>query len=191
MPDRKASAKAELCFLAYTLLGNDRTIARVVEACKIVGVQVSQSTLEKYSARYHWIERVAEVETQARTQTQRALVRTVAEMNEGQAVGGHAMQAWAMENAAALRKAGEALDAKDIVAVHREGREAERLALGEATGRTEHITITLNTIIQEIGTVFISTNDMALPADRARAYADGADAVLRRHWLELTEGEKA
>ena len=38
------------------------------------------------------------------------MARTLAEMNEGQAIAGHAFQAWAMENAALLRASGERLE---------------------------------------------------------------------------------
>ena len=191
MANRKAPARADLLFLVYALLGKDRSLRLVSERAEMVGVKVSNSTVENYSAKYHWGDRLAEVDAQAVTETQHALIRTVAEMNEGQAVAGHAFQAWAMENAAALRAAGATLDVKDIVAVYRAGVDSERNALGEPTSRTEHTIVSINAMVAEIGTVFLRANDLTDADDRAREYAQGADAALKLLGSELSDGPPA
>lgn len=189
MPRR--AAQHELLFLVYVLLGEGRSAKRVSERAGFVGVTVSPKTVQRYSVKHHWADRLAEVEVKAQVETQRALVRSVAEMNVAQAQGGHALQAWAMENAAKLRETHVLLEARDLVAVHREGRETERMALGEATGRTEHVVLTLQTIIRELAVVFLAANDLSDAADRAREYASGSDAVLRRRAPELEEAPDA
>lgn len=180
-----------MLFLVYALLAERRSLKAVYEACGRLGVKVSERTIENYSARYGWQERVVAFDRDAQAVTQRALVRTVAEMNEGQAVAGHAFQAWAMENAAALRAKGVLLDVKDIVAVYNAGTTSERNALGEPTSRTEHAIVSINAMVAEIGVVFLRANDLADPHDRAREYAEGADAALRQLGQELTDGPQA
>ncbi len=188
MSNRQAPAKAEMLFLVYALLGASRTLKMVSDRAGLVGVEVSASTVERYSRKYNWADRLAGLDAEAGAKAQQALVRTVADMNEGQAVAGHAFQAWAMENAAALRAKGVLLDVKDIVAVYNAGTASERNALGEPTSRTEHTIVSINAMVAEIGVVFLRANDLADAHDRAREYAEGADAALRQLGTELTDG---
>ena len=191
MVNRKAPARAEMMFLAYSLMGANRSLKGLSEIAVKMGAPVSRNTLERYSARFGWQDRVDAFDKEAQAETQHALIRTVADMNEGQAVAGHAFQAWAMENAAALRATGERLEVKDIVAVYRAGVDSERNALGEPTSRTEHTIVSINAMVAEIGTVFLRANDLTDADDRAREYAQGADAALKLLGTELSDGPQA
>ena len=180
-----------MMFMAYALMGATRSLSGLAEISGRMGLKVSTNTLERYSVRFGWQDRVDAFDKDAQAETQHALIRTVADMNEGQAVAGHAFQAWAMENAAALRAAGATLDVQDIVAVYRAGVDSERNAIGEPTSRTEHTIVSINAMVAEIGTVFLRANDLADADDRAREYAQGADAALKLLGAELSDGPSA
>ncbi len=79
-----------MLFLVYALLAERRSLKAVYEACGRLGVKVSERTIENYSARYGWQERVVAFDRDAREREQRDKLDHQVPEAEGRPSGGPA-----------------------------------------------------------------------------------------------------
>ena len=193
-------ARAELWFAIFIACGTARSLTIALErGAKVVPKpHPSLTTLKRWSVAYRWQERAAELDaevTRARTGEQ---VRAVQRMNQDQAaIGAMGVQlaAFGLERlmrqvrmAEPCAKCGIApldLDADDVSRLMDTFGKWQRLALGEATDRTE-IAITIwNIIIMEITQLFLAVNIYEDADQRKREYTMGVDEVVGRHLAAL------
>ena len=66
----------------------------------------------------------------------------------------------------------------------------ERLAMGEATSRSEVINDTLTAIVKDIIALFLTVNQRTDRDDRTREFGTGAHAIIWRHVPALEGGAK-
>lgn len=134
-----ASSRQEQAFGVYLELGPDRSLAALAAALKKglarPGMKRAASlrTLEQWSVRFRWQERIAEVERKAREEVERQQVEWVKQHRERLRQEGLLLQQrgieWLRTKGAGDVKAHEAIRAIDT------GFKLEALALGEATER--------------------------------------------------------
>ena len=177
--------KANLLFGLYVALGAGRSLAAVCDIAQSAGVKTSATTLEGYSADFHWQKRLAAVEAEV-ADAEAAL--TIADMNLRQAALGQAMQDAGAHTVKAIDKNKEIVDPTDAARLIDSGSKLQRLAMGEATSRSEVINDTLTAIVKDIIALFLAVNQLADRDDRTREFGTGADAIIGRH-VPALEGE--
>ena len=134
-----ASSRQEQAFGLYLELGPDRSLAALAKALKKgtahAGMKrtVSLRTLEQWSVRFRWQERIAEIERKARQEVEHQQVEWVKQYRERLRQEGLLLQQrgleWLRTKGAGDVKAHEAIRAIDT------GFKLEALSLGEATER--------------------------------------------------------
>ena len=184
-----ASVKAAFLFAHYVELGVDRSLALLQKRCRISGVEIGSSTLEEYSTKFHWQDRLAAIEEEAHKVNDERLVQTIADMNRDQALIGRGLRTWAGNQLGMLQLSGYvAKTGQEVAATAKVGVEIERLAMGEATSRSEVINDTLTAIVKDIIALFLAVNQLTDRDDRTREFGTGADAIIARH-VPALEGE--
>ena len=152
------------------------------------GVKTSPTTLEGYSADFHWQDRLAAITEQAGQQGDDEAALTIADMNLRQAALGQAMQDAGAHTVKAINTNKEIVDPTDAARLIDSGSKLQRLAMGEATSRSEVINDTFTAIVKDIITLFLAVNQLTDRDDRTREFGTGADAIIGRH-VPALEGE--
>ena len=190
MPRRTDTAdRAELMFALYVELGASRSLDLLRRRLAEVGIVISDTTLGTYSADFHWQDRLVAIEAKARDANDERLVQSIADMNRDQALIGRGLQTWAGSQLGILQRSGYvAKTGQEVAATAKVGVEIERLAMGEATSRSEVINDTLTAIVKDIIALFLAVNQLTDRDDRTREFGTGADAIIGRH-VPALEGE--
>ncbi len=190
---RRADAirrKAELIFAVYYEGGPDRSIRRLHSDLKTMGVSISLATLKRYSNKYRWQQRIAELDAEARHQQNQRSVEGVLAMNQR-----HTQLAQALQGAAgsALRQllANESrlggLKASDIVRLLDLGLRAERNAVGASSDRRGIAIETWNTVTNNVVQIFTEINQEPDPDIRAQRFALRIDRLGDERLAEVAE----
>lgn len=129
------STRARQAFERYWRLGAQRSLRLLHEALERDGHAPTLRTLEEWSRRYHWQDRVADVEREARRADDEARITAVREMADRHAREALLLQQKGAEWLAGLGPGEVTADAAIRAVV--EGMKAERLARGDVTERTE------------------------------------------------------
>ena len=175
---RTAQRRADAWVLLYHALGADRSLLKLRRHLADIGLAINLNTLKMYSAKYGWQDRMRELDARQADARQLTHDSTVARMNERQANMGEAMQHVAGRGLAMIADNAGAMTPGDVARLADIGVKLERLALGEATTRSEIEVTVYNTIIQQIAALFINVNVMDSPDDRTRTFADGVDGII-------------
>ncbi len=130
----------QLAFDLYVKLGARRSLEALYAALcddpSLIGLRKAptRSTIDVWSSRFHWQDRLQDLEREARAQDDDALVAALKEMNQRHAKEGVALQQAGIARLASL--APDEISASDAVRAVVEGVRLERLASGAAT---EHV----------------------------------------------------
>ena len=134
-----ASSRQEFAFAAYLAMGPDRSLAQLTRLLRADPGRArlrrapSLRTLEQWSVRYRWQDRIAEIDRRAREEAERQHLDWVKQHRERLRQEGLLLQQrgieWLRTKGAEDVKAHEAIRAIDT------GFKLEALALGEATER--------------------------------------------------------
>ena len=187
-PRPQTVAKANLLFGLYVALGPKRSLAAVAEVCTQIGLKAGEKSLKLYSADFHWQDRLAAITEQAGQQGDDEAALTIADMNRRQAALGQAMQTAGQHTVKAINDNSRVVGPADAARLIDSGSKLQRLAMGEATSRSEVINDTLTAIVKDIITLFKEVNQLADRDDRTREFGTGADAIIGRH-VPALEGE--
>jgi hypothetical protein len=173
----RTEQKSEGFFLLYFALGNERTLKKVADYCRKIGVGISLKTLELWSRRFNWQSKIAILEARRTNERQMVQKYAIEEMNKVQAQVGRAILMVAQRHAEIIR---ELLDrdpdkpllaAADIPRFAREGATLERLARGEVTSRNEEIKAEINSLIIQVCNIFMAVNPLTDEDARKRKFA--------------------
>ena len=129
------STKHRLAFERYWRMGAGRSIERLHVELQAAGDAPTLRTLYEWSRRYHWQDRILELEREAKRAEDEARVSALAEMYQRQAKEALLLQQKGTEWLAAMAP-GDATAEGAIRAVV-EGARLERLARGEPSDRKE------------------------------------------------------
>ncbi|MGD0205130.1 MAG: hypothetical protein ABSB57_01615 [Dehalococcoidia bacterium] len=188
--EEAARGRADVAFALYHQMGPERSLKGLHEQLRALGVQISLVTLKRYSKRFRWRERVAELDAEAvQRQRERGLEHILT------MYGRHAQLARAMQGAggSALKKLmnsetrlGE-MRAAEIARLLELGLKAERHALGESADRREMALSTWNAVTTEMVKLFSQVNVESDPEARGRLFAHGVDRIVDRHLAEVSD----
>ena len=129
------TTRQRLAYDRYWTLGAGRSIERLHEAMTETGDAPTLRTLYEWSRAYHWQQRIAELEREARREQEEARLRAMREMFERQAKEGILLQQKGTEWLMALL--GGDVTAEAAIRAIAEGAKLERLARGEPGNRQE------------------------------------------------------
>lgn len=203
----RTEAKADIFFALYCSLGAERSLALVSARAGEAGVPRSAKTLERYSADYHWQERVREYdERRAATVQHVALDQAIANDIQHAQIG-RALQELAIAHVARHRALGTAaplFGGTEIARLAAEGVRIERLASGQATEIYSVMIEFYGVLIGAFGNLWVESMDAAHEvyaergldqALRQRAhlaaqavFGPGADRVLQEHFRAVNVG---
>ena len=182
--------RADIAFALYHQIGPERSLERLHEQLGALGVHISLVTLKRYSVRFGWRERVAQLEAEdVQRQRERGVEHVLAMYDR------HAQLARTIQGAggSALKKLmnsetrlGE-MRAAEIARLLDLGLKAERHAFGESSDRREMALATWNAVTSEMVKLFNEVNAEPDPGARARLFAHGVDRIVDRHLAEVAD----
>ena len=175
--------KAEVWFALYYIMGTDRSIDGLADYGHKVGMQISRTTLARYSRQYKWQDRVAALDEQLQQDRDLELAELVQKMNENQMqIGrgfGDLVKTGLQRYTEYLSKnPDKRLSPQSMSILASTGTKIERLAAGEATDRIELRNNIVNVIIPQIVNLFYSINDLEDPDKRTQQFALGAQRII-------------
>lgn len=134
-----ASTRQERAFAVYLGLGPDRSLAELAAVLRTdprrAGLRRAPSlrTLEGWSVRYHWQERISEIDRHAREEAERQHLEWVKQHRERLRQEGLLLQQWGIEWL--KQKSANGATAHEAIRAIDTGFKLEALALGQATNR--------------------------------------------------------
>jgi hypothetical protein len=180
-------ARADSFFIFFSLMGIDRSLEKLHSYVTEMGLNISLTSLKRYSAKYNWQERLQEVQTRKVERMEEHVAGDVVEMNINQAKLGYAMQGIAGMGLTLVKKNPAVMSPRDAVHMADIGSKIERLARGEATTRQEITNQLVSPIIYNIVTMFQQVNQIKDPEQREREFAISCDAILEQSVGQLEE----
>ena len=183
---KKADIDATTALGVY--LGMERrSLHRLVRELARRQIHVSLWTVKRWSARHDWQAEAAAFDAQRaeehdrRTEMLATYTDETIPMAERHAVLGRKLQDLAQEWAQRYVEDGKPLTANEVVKWAETGIAIERLALGQATSRTEINRVTYNTVLVGVLELFKTVVQPAIPLNErelvARDFADGVNAI--------------
>lgn len=184
--------RAEIVFALYYQLRPQRSLRRLYQQLRVLGVRIGQATLKRYSARFDWQRRISDLETEAiQRQRERALGELLA-MEDRHAQLGRAMQG---AGGSALRTLMNSqprlarMKGADIARLVEAGLKAERRAVGEAADRRDISLEIWNVVTTEMVALFNEVNSEPESEARAGLFARAVDRLVDTHLAEVTKEE--
>jgi len=198
----RTAAKADALFLTYVQLGEDRTLKRLWAFVRSMDVKISLKTIERWSASFHWQERL--LQYQAEIERKRALegVEALEDMDKrhvqlNQALGSLAAAGIShyqdlIAKAQAEGKRGLKLDINEIVGLIGQSQRGERLARGLATSKAEVIVEILPPLVKDIFAVFLAVNVITndppeMVRKREAEFITRADQQLNQYYKQTKQ----
>lgn len=184
--------RADIVFALYYELQPQRSLRRLHQQLRVLGVRIGVATLKRYSARFDWQRRISGLETEAiQRQRERALGDLVAMHDRHaqlgralQGVGGSALREL-MNNEPRLAR----MKGSDISRLVEVGLRAERSAVGEATDRRAISLEIWNAVTTEMVALFNEVNSEPESEARASQFARAVDRLVDTHLAEVTKEE--
>ena len=149
---------AKSLYLAQT---PPRSLRRLHRELQAGGVKISLRKLEQGSARDGWVQAAKEFDRKRDDEVAVLLQKESTDSPVRQVRLGQALQEVAIEGLDAILRSAPPNDLRALAAAAREGVQIERLALGEATSRSEVKVSAYNAIIVPIAQIF---QDIVIPA---------------------------
>ncbi len=185
MPGLKGDPETALT--RYLAMGPNRSLRRLAAELGENGIAVHEDTVRRWSARYGWQAQVQAFEAR-RYEEEEQRVTSLArglgdadDMHERHASLGRELVRLANEWARKLVEEGHPVTPIDVARWAEAGVRIERLAMGEATSRTEVNRTTYNTVLVGVLELFKAVVQPAIPGDArelvAREFADGVNAI--------------
>ena len=171
-------ARADSFFLFFSLMDSDRSLEKLHSYVTKMGLNISLTSLKRYSAKYNWQERLKEVQAKKVERMDEYVVNDVVEMNIRQAKLGQAMQGIAGIGLQHVKNNPTRLSPRDAVYLGDTGSKLERLARGEATDRHELTVQIVEPLVRQIVALFEQVNVLVDENARARQFAIGADSII-------------
>lgn len=177
----------ETALTRYLAMGPNRSLRRLAVELGEHGIAVHEDTVRRWSARYGWQAQVRAFESR-RQQEEEQRVTSLArglgdadDMYERHANLGRELVRLANEWAQKLVAEGHPMTPTDVARWAEAGVRIERLAMGEATSRTEVNRTTYNTLLVGVLDLFKTVVQPAISGEAremvSREFADGVNAI--------------
>ena len=187
MPSRMET-KNDYLFGVYYQIGPERSLEKMAELCAGMGLKIGLSSLKRYSYTFGWQQRVMEVDAKYQEERDAQHAQAIQTMNDRQAGIGRAMQGLGAQGLRNIQAS--LLNPSEITSLTREGVRIERLAMGEATSRSEVAIQVVNRVILAIVDLFNQINNINNADERKRQFALGADHIIEAKTTEVLQDTK-
>lgn len=180
---RRRSA-SDVLFAFYYELGPDRSLAALVAHLLNLGVRISLSTLKRYSAQDHWIERVAELDDRAARRLEGGNLKAKLALHDRQGQLARALQGAggaALQQLISDQSRLQDMKPADIARLLELGMRTEREATVGSNDRRRLAMSMANLVTQEVVALFERVNSITDEGNRARSFATGLDALVDEH----------
>ena len=177
----------ETALTRYLAMGPNRSLRRLAVELGKSGIAVHEDTVRRWSARYGWQTQVQAFDArryEEEEQRVESLARGFGEaddMNQRHAALGRELVRLANEWAQKLVAEGHPMTPTDVARWAEAGVRIERLAMGEATSRTEVNRTTYNTLLVGVLELFKTIVQPAIAGDAremvSREFADGVNEI--------------
>jgi hypothetical protein len=175
----KEEQKAEGFFLFFVLMGHDRSLEKLHAHVTMLGLTISLKQLKRYSVKYNWQVRLQETNDAVKAQLGDKRVESVIAMNNRQAQLGTALQGLGYKGVQSLSARINEMSFGDAGGLIERGVKVERMAMGEATSRTEARVHAYTEMVGSILEVFQTVAEKhALPQNVIDEFVIGADSVV-------------
>ncbi len=181
--------RADIAFALYVQTEDRRSLRHLHSQLQALGVGIGLATLKRYSTKYNWRSRIADLEATAVQRQREHLIGDLLAMRDRHAQLGRALQGAggsALRNLMASEPRLAKMKAADIARLVEAGLKAERSAVGDATDRREIALATWNAVTTEMVAMFNEINGEPDPEARARQSARGVDRVVDRYLAEVS-----
>jgi hypothetical protein len=179
---KSAQDRAEVYYTLYASMGSSRSLTKLQRALADVGLDVSLNTLKTYSANNDWNTRIKGLPTEQ----ENSLMSYAVDMQIRQSALGRLMQTLGHERLKSVDPSD--LSINDALRLMQTGVQVERAAMGEATERVEIFNTSINPLIHQIISLFVSINSINDPEERKRRFAIGADELILNSAERITKG---
>ena len=194
---QRTREKADAIFTIYWQMGPERSLNKLADLCRMVGIKTSNSSIKRWSQYYDWQRRILGLERQMREQREVKAIEEVAEMNTRHVRLAQGMLKMAYAGILQFHRAIQhsadgtlKMDIDDIVKLYRTAQVGERLARGEATSRVEVWLDVVETVVKEFGLIFMAVNKISDQVKRQDEYIRLSDDMIRRYYrLKVKESD--
>ena len=164
-------SRAHALFIVYYDMGAERSLQKLCDHLGELGVRKSTTTLERYSTKYNWQQKVVEEDTKAEDRRLHDAEQTRSQMKDRHGRMARTLQSLALAGMFTFQeaiKAGGKLNFTpvEIVSLAKAGADLELRAVGEPTLKVEITTVLYNVLIARIAQIYRECND--LPTAEAR-----------------------
>ena len=180
----KVKVRAEYLFVAYSALGQSRSLEKLQQMLTELGLKYSLTTLKNYSKKYDWVDRAAEQDmSTALVRQQNEVAQEISKMNSRQREEGKALQAIGVRGISSLNPM--TFSPSDVRGLVEGGIRIQRLASREATSRQEVAIQLVTPIVQQMVNLFKQVNIIDNQDARMEKFGSGADDILQNFNLPL------
>ncbi len=184
----RVSDRADILFGLYVELGPGRSLKQLHERLSTLGATVSLATLKRYSARFDWQARLAELAAESSERRREGAIERVSQVNERHlqlarallGAGGTALQRLLGSE---VRLA--SLKPNDIARLLDLGLRAERQTMILEVDRRQIDIAIWNDVLTNVVELFQTANDVEDPLERTSRFADGLDALVQDRFDSL------
>ena len=175
---------ADFCFDVYLTMEPPRSLKRLGELLAEHSIKISHTTLREYSRHFGWQKRLSDAAEIAKRSPVLKAADHLVSMAEKHAENGRIMQYFANTFLSAQLKDGpkkRRVNVGDLARLMVDGSKLERLALGEATDRTEVRLEAFNLVVAQVIDVFTEVaHTYQIPDAAVRDFAHGAEKVVNQ-----------
>lgn len=177
--------RANLFYALYAQMGVGRSIDGLSALTTTLGIPVARNTLARYSTQYGWQAQVAALDAR-RAEVEDSPAARVLAMNDRQANLGRMAQHLALRAFEAITKQTDSIAPGEAIRLAKDGQHIERLAMGEATSRSDlAITIYNDLVPAFVVVVRDAVNIPEIPQDVReivfRRLGPAIDALIEAH----------
>ena len=177
-----ALERADILFGLYVELGPGRSLKQLHERLSTLGATVSLATLKRYSVRFDWQNRLAQLAAESSERRRERGVEQMSQVNERHlqlarallGAGGTALQRLLGSE---VRLA--SLKPNDIARLLDLGLRSERQTMMLEVDRRQIGIAIWNDVLTDVVELYRTANDVEDPLERASRFADGLDALAQ------------
>ena len=178
----RVSDRSEILFGLHVELGPARSLKLLHERLSTLGATVSLATLKRYSARFDWQARLAELAAESSGRRREGAIEQMSQVNERHlqlarallGAGGTALQRLLGSE---VRLA--SLKPNDIARLLDLGLRAERQTMMLEVDRKQVGIAIWNDVLTNVVELYRAANEVEDPLERTSRFADGLDALVQ------------
>jgi hypothetical protein len=179
LKDALVASRAALFFHCYYELGPNRSLRGLARDLNTAGIATSESTLKRYSKRYGWKVRIAELDADLRKRRRERSIQWRLDIEERHASLAREVQALGQAGLRRLLGSPERLERMtpaEITRLTNDGVSQERAAYG--ISQPDFAQEVWNDFIGEVAQVFLAVNPLPDERTRAARFASTVDALV-------------